>query len=72
MAIRRSRSTGQVQTKHGEPPIGARVTVRFGRRESTGTIVTKTVTGRYTVNVDIEGSDAPVTTTYAENEIQKL
>jgi len=72
MAIRRSRSTGQLQTKHDDSPIGTRVTVRFGRRESTGTVVTKTVTGRYTVKVDIEGSDAPVTTTYAENEMQKL
>lgn len=55
-----------------EPQAGTRVKVMFGRRESTGTIVGKTVTGRYNVTVEVEGADDRVTTSYAPDEVHAL
>ncbi len=55
-----------------EPKAGGRVRVLFGRHESLGTIVGETVTGRYTVRVEVDGADGAVTTSYAPEDIRTL
>lgn len=49
---------------------GTPVTVRYGQHDSRGIIVGTTITGRYTVEVEVEGSAEPVMTSYALDEIR--
>lgn len=55
-----------------DPKTGTQVRVPFGRRESVGTVLGRTVTGRYNVEVDVEGADDPVSTTYAPEDVHPL
>lgn len=52
------------------PKTGTPVRVRFGNRDSTGTIVGRTITGRYNVKIDIVGADEPVTASYSREELR--
>lgn len=58
-----------VRSSPGQMKKGTQVEVIFGRYETTGVIVDKTVTGRYKVKVEVEGSDEPVTTNYAKEDM---
>jgi primosomal protein N' len=52
-----------------EPTTGTVVRVTFGNRESTGTVVGTTITGRYSVKLDIPGADEPVTASFTREQI---
>ncbi|OMH23124.1 hypothetical protein BKD30_14810 [Tersicoccus phoenicis] len=54
------------------PKTGSAVKVTFGRREVQGIVVGRTITGRYSVKVDVPGADSPVTTTYAADELRAV
>lgn len=71
MTARRSTRTDRTITK-SSPDLksGSRVTVSFGRHDTTGMVLRKTVTGRYAVEVQVDGADEPVTTSYARSELQ--
>ncbi len=58
-----------VRPSPGQMKTGTQVEVTFGRHETTGVIVDKTVTGRYKVKVEVDGSDEPVTTNYAKDDM---
>lgn len=62
--VRRSDST----RKPG-PAVGSHVTVNFGSHEVGGVVLGQTVTGRYSVKVDVPGTDDSLTTTYAPEEL---
>ncbi|MBF4622588.1 hypothetical protein [Clavibacter sp. VKM Ac-2542] len=55
--------------KQTEPKTGTRVRVSFGNRESTGTVIGTTITGRYNVKLHILGADEPVTASYTRDEL---
>lgn len=52
-----------------EPKTGTVVRVTFGNRQSTGTIVGSTITGRYNVKLDIVGADEPVTASFTRDQL---
>lgn len=75
MATRRSVRSGRFVTSSGSNPstaivTGSPVKVTFGRREVDGVVVGTTVTGRYTVSIDVPGVDDPLTATYARDEVR--
>ena len=70
MTSKRSTATGRfIAAKRSDPKTGSRVKVTFGHRDATGVVVGKTITGRYNVRVEVEGADAPVTTSYSRDEL---
>lgn len=71
MTARRSTKMGRTITKDSSDlKSGSRVTVTFGRHDATGVVLRKTVTGRYAVEVEVDGADEPVNTSYARSELQ--
>ena len=52
-----------------DPKLGTSVRVVFGNRESIGTIVGTTITGRFNVKLNIVGADEPVTASFAPDEL---
>lgn len=72
MARRSSRGTRfvPVRASSAEPRTGSVVRVTFGNRESLGTVVGRTITGRYNVKIDVVGADEPVTASFAREQLQ--
>ena len=70
MSAERSTAHGRPTTgKSPEVKIGSRVNVTFGRHPASGVVLGKTITGRYAVEVRVEGADEPVTTSYTRSEL---
>ncbi len=72
MMARRPPRVGRFIPAHAssaEPKTGSIVRVRFGNRESTGTVVGQTITGRYNVKIDIVGADEPVTASFTREQL---
>jgi len=49
---------------------GSRVDVTFGSHAASGVVLGKTITGRYAVEVHIDGADEPVRTSYPRSELR--
>ncbi|MGY3127390.1 hypothetical protein ACVWW9_000889 [Agrococcus sp. UYP33] len=70
VATKRAYAAGRLgRTTRAEPRTGSSVTVTFGRHDAVGTVVGKTITGRYTVKVQVEGAGEPVVTSYTRDEL---
>lgn len=71
MAVKRSPTTGRFMTsRRDDLKAGSHVTVAFGRHDAEGVVLGKTITGRYSVKVVVDGADEPVTTSYSREELR--
>lgn len=71
MTIKHPEATESVvAAQRGDLKPGDRVTVTFGRRDASGIVLYKTITGSYNVSVTVEGADEPITTVHTRDEIR--